>query len=86
MGRRENMRCVGGPLAGQTLRVPFGQLRVNWFPPGKRWGDEWDRNLNGEHFPNAELVWIVYGPDRYCYQPVENGNYGDWRLVYRDTF
>lgn len=48
----------------------FPHPRVHW---------EWT-------LPVADLVWINYGLDRYCYQPVRNRHCGDWRLVYRDTF
>ena len=75
--RFNRMRCVGGPFAGQTLDVPFGQLKIHWRPPP---GSAW------EPWPMAELVWIIHGPDRHCYQPVANGWDGSWRLIYRDTF
>lgn len=75
--RFDRMRCDGGPYAGQTFNVPFRQLRVHWVPPP---GSAW------EVWPAAELVWIINGTDKHCYQPVENHNYGDWRLRYRDTF
>jgi hypothetical protein len=34
----------------------------------------------------GQLVWIVYGPDKHCYQVVSNGYLRDYRLVYRYTF
>lgn len=64
-------RAADGPYAGQTFEFPRPRI----------------------HFPTpneeavSELLWIVNGPDRHCYQLAENGYWSsDYRLIYRDTF
>lgn len=80
-------RCVDGPYAGQTFGFPYPKIHWSNFEmlsQPTRVGRQFP--VSREELPVAELVWIIDGPDRHCYQPIENANYGTWRLVYRDTF
>jgi hypothetical protein len=82
-------RCADGPYAGQTFEFPLPYERIQW----NNWEWNSDESNVGRRFPVSEeelpiapLMWINYGTDRHCYQLAENGHYGGWRLVYRDTF
>lgn len=80
-------RCVDGPYAGQTFEFPRPPIHyTNW---------DWDPRVCDvdrrypvpeSEFPIGPLMWINHGVDRHCYSLAENGHYGGWRLVYRDTF
>jgi hypothetical protein len=70
-------RCADGPFVGKTLEFPTPWHQLFWAYHWKR------AEYVGRVGP---LMWIHYGRDKHCYQLVQNTYYGDWRLVFRDTF
>lgn len=64
-------RCADGPYAGQTFEITVPQSKIHW-----------DDDLAW----TGPLMWIIDGPRQHAYTMAQNGHYGTFRLVYRDSW